>query len=374
MGVTINVRRRIWGTNQPVEGYDDFVAIIDNSLPGAPYLFNPGPTSSEEDDKTYAFVFWTYYQNNQTSVIVTQEPSPLVDDVKPDSDATAWYMEIGGPGGQPGVSVQAFSMSQNMFVPDNPIAGVYKLDENNNPTTTPADWPGWPNGISTVEQGIKIVLKNSLLSGVFKEWVVIGNNWSINGKTMIVPKGGWAIAAAFYGPSSIDRRPPFDIDEHMYPDWWWWLRKYLDKFKPQVDPSPEMITIIHDKLSQWDAIGRGAIMEGVDMVGRLISQIPKMDKTQRQAALLKVKADIDRLKLADKMLSGAFKETATVRKTAKKATTTKAPAKKEASKKQATKKEAVKKETAKKAKAGSKKPVKAKVPAKATKRNAGKKK
>ena len=208
-----------------------------------------------------------------------------------DSVATAWYLQVGGPGGGGfGVSTYAFSNELDLVLPVTPIASV-----------TPAS--AWAGGNATdvaTTSAVQITAKNTVPGtppgGSFDQWFQFGNGVPA-GHVLSVPAKGSSLAIASYAvPDKPDLRYPGIIE----------LVDALENVIRRIDPSdPAPIDLA--RLVGQIRTQLAAQQVGTDELTQIVAQIDRMDATQMKGALVELQSKTRRIDAATKLLNDAIK-------------------------------------------------------------------
>lgn len=283
----LTVRTRRFSSGMDIVS-SSLLSLVDHSsltlsAPGTiiiPDPMNPGSTLA------FAFLFW----NVKGSVSGT--PSVSVADVGSAAvTASSWYLQTGGGGGggSPTVSTAAFSITQDLVLPDSPIQSV----------TPGAAWAGGAaTGVATSAAAVQITAKSAIGSENFQDWVIFGAG-SPAGLVLSVPQNGSAIALATYKVPERGgfRQPDFEIE----------LVDIFDRIRGRLkdwvsDPSPIDLARL---VSRFQQVSEAA--KPVDDLSDLSARIGSMDAEQLRLARTDLQARATRLEAAGKMLDAAIK-------------------------------------------------------------------
>ena len=191
-------------------------------LPAADYC--AGPLAGHQ------FFFWT-----RDGAPSTLDPGATCVAIQGDTThvATKWYLAVGpGQPGPPGVGVFAFSIAQNKFVTETPVASAVPLGSlsGNNTVQT---------GASAVTVTAKDFIGAGSLTEPFSHWWKVGDPGPVNGGNPVLqlPKGAGGIAIAYFGQPKTKRpRVPAAIDPI------WLLAPKVALLLTLPDPGPEAVT------------------------------------------------------------------------------------------------------------------------------------
>ena len=191
MSSTMTLSFRIFPERAPVPGTTSGVFQLADGAPQT--LAAPLNIAGSGNPTAYSFIFWAADFRVfpvQTSGGVP-DPQQTVNFDAPAGqafDATAWYVpDISGP---PGVAAWAFSLNQDLELPNSPFGSV-----------SPASAQQGPNAVSTATGGQPVIITAAELIGGygrFSSWLQFYGNGTVSGSVLTVPAGGASAAIAFY--------------------------------------------------------------------------------------------------------------------------------------------------------------------------------
>lgn len=283
---SMTIRTRRFSSGMDIVS-SSMLSLVDHSsltlsAPGTiiiPDPMNPGSTL------TFAFLFWNVKGS------VSGMPSVSVADVgSAPFTASSWYLQTGGGGGGlPTVSTAAFSITQDLVLPDSPIQSV---------TPGPAWAGGAATGVATAAAAVQITAKSAIGSENFQNWVVFGAG-SPAGLVLSVPQNGSAIAMATYKVPERGGigRPDFEFE----------LIDIFDRIRGRLkdwvsDPSPIDLARLVNRFQQVSGAAKP-----VDDLSDLSARIGSMDAEELRLARADLQARATRLEAAGKMLDAAIK-------------------------------------------------------------------
>jgi hypothetical protein len=233
----------------------------------------------------YSFLFWNAI-GNLGSGLSTTMTIPAGDSV-----ATAWYLQVGGPGGGGfGVATYAFSNELDLVLPVTPIQSV----------TPAAAWAGGNATNVATSNAVQITAKNTVAGtppgGSFAQWFQFGNGVPA-GNVLSVPAKGSSLAIASYEvPDKPDLRYPGILE----------LVNALENVIRRIDPSdPAPIDLA--RLVGQIRTQLAAQQVGTDELTQIVAQIDRMDATQLKGALVDLQSKTRRIDAATKLLNDAIK-------------------------------------------------------------------
>jgi hypothetical protein len=247
------------------------------------YLIVPDPMQPTQFLQ-YSFLFWNAVGtlgSGLTTTITVPETNAV---------ATAWYLQIGGSGGGPGVATFAFSNELDLVLPETPIASV----------APSSAWAGGnATGVST-SQAVQITAKGSVAGtpagASFDSWFQFGNG-TPSGNVLSVPASGSSYAIASYRVGD----PP-DLRLPRIPQLMDALEDIIRRIDPS-DPAPMDLARLVGQIRTQLA----AQQVGADELTQIVSQIDRMNSTQLKGALADLQSRTRRIEAATQLLNDAIK-------------------------------------------------------------------
>jgi hypothetical protein len=240
---------------------------------------NPGSTIH------FSFLFWNLVG------IISSGTSASGTAPSANSVATAWYVRVGTNGNGNAISTWAFWSEQDQVVSDTPIQSV----------TPPSAWAGGnATAVSpSAGSGARVITARNtvplIVDADFDHWLVFGSGTSASA-VLTVPQNTSTWGIAVYMHHDAGRVPPLKI----YVE----LESILQKLlRLGGDPSPEDLTRVMKQVVQ-----QGLEHPSSDLLTKTLAEIDQLDQAQLKSASIEVRARINRLEAARKMIESALKD------------------------------------------------------------------
>lgn len=256
------------------------------TLSAAPVMLIVNPSPPPPNNQ-FCFMFW----NVKDELHAT--PSTSIANVGSSAfTGSAWYRNCNPNGGGPAaISVAAFSVPADQFLPGTPIQAV-----------TPAG--AWAGGNSTVVNPasgpVTITAKSEMNNLDFGGWLIFGAGTSGGGTTLNVPQNGSTFAIAQY------RTPESTGPGNIHVDIFEFIERV--RWRHEGDPSPVDLLRITDRFINQQQRQSPARQAPADDLSALTSRIHTMNAQELRLALADLQSREGRLAAARKMAEEALRK------------------------------------------------------------------
>jgi hypothetical protein len=183
--------------------------VLDNGMYGA-YAFPDGTWTDMNGTHTAHFAFWSVV-GGENGASFTTDPNLNFEVGSGDAQATAWYIEGGGPG-SPALLIDAFDVDLGDFVLDDFVDVVTDAS-----LTAEANLDGI---VPTTDRTEDVRAYTSIRAVPFSQWIVVEGTEPVTNEDLTGTLDTFAIAFAMYqSQQGTGFRPPENIGDATWVSW-----------------------------------------------------------------------------------------------------------------------------------------------------------